>query len=564
MGVNSRPSKRKRAEALNQNNTFKKSFLSLLENAPFGIFVVRKDGKIEYANDSMAKISGVSTEKLKGLNVYELKNFKDIGLDSLIKKALDGEGFVFGPVPYEAYFTGKKGYRKFTGVPITEAGEKKAYIFVQDVTDLKEKEDELRKERETFFSVFDNLPVGIIVTDKKGNVLYINKEFTEITGYSHDDIPDGRTFFRKAYPDPEIRRAIVDIWKRSEAEKTKEAFQFRVTCKDGSEKDVEFKSVYLEDGRVVTALTDITALKMMERELLESERRFRSIFEYSRDAIYITSHDGRFIDVNQAFCDLFGEKKEEILKKSAKDAYVSEHEKIRLKTSIKQAGFVKDFELRLKKVNGEIMDCLLTVTAIRDEKGRIIEYHGIVRDITEKKRTEEKIRYLAFHDVLTGLPNRTLFADRLNMAIGHAKREKNMIAVMMLDVDKFKEINDVYGHDFGDLILKEVAERLKNSVRRTDTIARMGGDEFIGIFTEIKKLEDIETIGKKIMEAFSNPVKVQGYPFLLTVSAGFSVYPIHGQDLDSLLKKADFAMYEVKQGGRNGFKIYDSEAHKVA
>ncbi|MCX7857218.1 MAG: PAS domain S-box protein [Deltaproteobacteria bacterium] len=539
------------------------SLFSIFEKAPFGIFIVGEDGRIEYANESMCELLGVSREKLVDLNVYELLSVKDIGLDSMIKMAFCGKKFVVGPVLYTGYFEKKRRYRKFTGIPIRSKESKKVLVFVEDVTDLKAKEEELAKEKETFFSVFENLPVGIIVTDEKGKVRYINKEFTDITGYTKDDVPDGKTFFRKAYPDPDFRHMVIDIWKRAKKEKVKDSFQFRVTCKDGSEKEIEFRSEYLDDGRIVTALSDITALKMMERELLESERRFRSIFESSRDAIYITSFNGNFIDVNQAFCEMFGEKKEDVLKKSAKEAYISEEDKVKLKTAIKKAGFVKDFEIKLKKANGEIIDCLLTVTGVKDLTGRIVQYHGIVRDITEKKRAEEKIRYMAFHDMLTGLPNRTLFSDRLSMAIGHAQRTREMIGVMMLDVDRFKDINDVYGHDFGDLVLKEIADRLRNIVRRTDTIARMGGDEFMGIFTDIRKMEDLETIGKKILNGFVSPIFVKDKSFKLTVSMGFSLYPLHGNDLDSLLRRADYAMYEVKQGGRNGFKIFGTENRSV-
>lgn len=530
--------------------------LSVIENAPFGVFVVKEDGMIEYANEAMAKISGVSAEKFKNLNVYELVHFKEMGLDLKIRGALEGKEFVLGPIPYTSYFEKKRRYRKFTGIPLKSGGVKRAIVFVEDVTDLKEKEEKYKKERETFFSFFENLPVGIIVTDESGKVEYLNREFTNITGYTAEDIPDVKTFLNVAFREGEDKEKIADFW---ENRRSGEMVDLKIVCKNGTEKEVELKGEYLEDGRVVSVIRDVTGFKMMERELIESERRFRSIFETSRDAIYITTKDGWFIDVNTAFCEMFGEKKEEIMKRNAKDAYVSKEDKIRLKTAIERNGFVKDFEMRLKKMNGEIIDCLLTVTGIRDEQNRIVEYHGIIRDVTEKKKAEEKIRYMAFHDMLTGLPNRSLFADRLSIAMAHARRTNEMVAVMMLDIDRFKDINDLHGHDLGDLVLKEVAERLRNAVRRTDTIARMGGDEFMGVFTNIKKIEDVATVGEKILRVFSTPIAVRDMVFPVTVSVGFSIYPKHGVDLDSLLRKADLAMYEVKQSGRNGFKIYDQE-----
>lgn len=407
--------------------------------------------------------------------------------------------------------------------------------------------------------ITEKTPFGMIFSDKEGRVIYVNSEFKEITGYDETEVASLKSFFRKIHRDDESRAHSLNALQRALENRLRQKIESSLIRKDGSLRFVEFIFECLEGGDVLIWIVDMTALKMMERELIQSERKFRSIFESSKDAIYIASADGSFIDVNQAFCEMFGEKKEEILKKNAKDGYVFESEKIRLKSALKKDGFVKDFEIRLRKMNGEIMTCLLTVTALRDEFGNIVQYHGIVRDITEKKKAEEKIRYMAFHDMLTGLPNRVLFNDRLQMAIGYAKRAREMVAVMILDLDRFKEINDTYGHGLGDEVLKDVANRLKSVVRKTDTIARMGGDEFLGVFTEIRKIEDVKVIAEKILATFEKDLVVDGKSFSLTASMGFSIYPIHGEDIETLLSKADVAMYEVKQGGRRGFKIYDRD-----
>ena len=300
----------------------------------------------------------------------------------------------------------------------------------------------------------------------------------------------------------------------------------------------------------------MTELREAERARRESEDKFRSLFESSLDAIYIATGDGRFIDVNQAFIELFGYTKDETLKLNAKAAYLTDEDRERLKQVIKENDFIRNFEIRLKKRDGTVMDCLLTVTCKRDEKWKIAQYRGIVRDITDRKRTEETIRYMAFHDALTGLPNRSLFNDRLIMAMAHAERFGEKVAVMMLDLDRFKDVNDTFGHSVGDLLLQAIAEKLTRQIRKGDTVARMGGDEFMLIFADLKQTDDVHAIAEKILEDFQTTVTINGQALSITTSIGIAVYPDHGGDIDTLVKNADIAMYSVKQAGRNGYRYY--------
>jgi diguanylate cyclase (GGDEF)-like protein len=202
------------------------------------------------------------------------------------------------------------------------------------------------------------------------------------------------------------------------------------------------------------------------------------------------------------------------------------------------------------------MDCMLTVTTKKDAEGRTVAYQGIIRDITAEKLTEQTIRHMAYHDALTGLPNRTLFNDRLSMAILNAQRNHKKVAVMMLDLDKFKQINDVWGHKFGDLMLKTVGERLINTLRKSDTIARMGGDEFLVIIPEIDNIEDTDIIAGKILQSFTEAFMISGRDLSVTTSLGIATYPQDGKDAETLIKYADIAMYAAKATGRNQFMHY--------
>ncbi len=530
---------------------------SIIENAPFGVYIVNEEGFIEYANVPMGRIAGIDIEQFKKTNILNIPTYQNLGVAEKIKSALRGIPFSMGPVEYIAHFSNKKTVRRFTGIPIEEIDKRKVLIFVEDLTELKGAEEQLGKERATFFSILENSPDGIILVGSDGRFNYVNPEFTHITGYTIEDVPDGKQWFQKAYPDSTYRKFVIDVWKEDLLSGRRERnYEFKVACKDGQVKNVEFRVTHMKDGSAVTAITNVTELRRTERALQESEEKFRSLFESSRDAIYITTRNGEFIDVNQAFLELFGYTRDETLKLNAKAAYLTSEERERFKQVIKENNFVRDFEIKLKKKDGTAMDCLLAVAGKRDEDGKITEYQGIVRDITERKRTEEMIKHMAFHDALTGLPNRSLFNDRLTMAIAHAERFQERVAVMMLDLDKFKDVNDTHGHSVGDLLLQAVAGKLGKQIRKVDTIARMGGDEFMLIFTDLKQTDGVHAIAEKILEDFQNPVIIDNQILPITTSVGIAIYPDDGEDIDTLVKNADIAMYEAKKTGRNQYQFY--------
>jgi diguanylate cyclase (GGDEF)-like protein/PAS domain S-box-containing protein len=307
------------------------------------------------------------------------------------------------------------------------------------------------------------------------------------------------------------------------------------------------------------ALNTELALARHRAEILlkESERKYRILFEESRDAIYMTSADGTFTDANPAFLDLFKCSRAELHSLNAKDNYASREDRRRFKEALKETGSVKDFGLQLRRAkDGTLMDCLVTVTERRSESGEIIGYQGIVRDVTELRRAEATIRHMAYHDTLTGLPNRMLFYDRLGMAVANAARKKEKVAVMMLDLDHFKEVNDTYGHAAGDQLLQAVAERLTGVLRKVDTVGRMGGDEFMLILPEITHEDDVHTVAQKIADSFHQTFAVDGRELWVTTSVGISLYPDDSGDIDALVKHADAAMYEAKRSGRNRFQRY--------
>ncbi|NTV11966.1 MAG: EAL domain-containing protein, partial [Zoogloea sp.] len=194
---------------------------------------------------------------------------------------------------------------------------------------------------------------------------------------------------------------------------------------------------------------------------------------------------------------------------------------------------------------------------------RYLGTYGVCRDITERKRAEELIAFQAYHDQLTRLPNRTLFKDRLDLALAQAERRQGMLAVMFLDLDSFKLINDTYGHSVGDALLRMVAQRLKQCLRRGDTLARQGGDEFIILLPDLQRAEDAETIAHKIVEALRRPLPLTCGEFRTSVSLGISLYPRDGDSAEVLTKHADIAMYRAKQGGKNAYRLFSPDMNHV-
>jgi len=213
-------------------------------------------------------------------------------------------------------------------------------------------------------------------------------------------------------------------------------------------------------------------------------------------------------------------------------------------------------EKRYIHKDGRILWAMFTATLVRDRQGKPHYFIGQAQDITDRVRAVETIRQMAYHDPLTGLPNRKLLADRMQMAQARAKRHGHLVAVAYLDLDGFKEVNDVHGHDIGDLLLREAAGRIPGVLRQGDTMARVGGDEFVLVLPEIKDKSDVTAIAGKVMNCLRRPFLIGTHEIIITTSLGITFYPDDGEEQEILLRNADDAMYQAKQAGKNTFRYY--------
>jgi diguanylate cyclase (GGDEF)-like protein/PAS domain S-box-containing protein len=333
--------------------------------------------------------------------------------------------------------------------------------------------------------------------------------------------------------------------------------------------------------RLIVMLSDLSELHSAEREARDAHALNEAILASAPLCVLATDNAGRITAVNPAGERMLGYRREELVGRATpalllpagdleRRAEALRHELGAPMSGLEallapaREGRVEEREWSLVRRDGSRLPVQLAVSALRDAQGAATGFLAIAHDITERKRSEASIRRLALHDPLTGLPNRTLLADRVNGAIERARRGRTRFGLLMIDLDHFKHVNDSLGHPVGDEVLKAVAERLGATVRQVDTVARMGGDEFVVVLDGLAGSEDAVTVADKIRAAFVGDILVGGHALHLTPSIGIALYPDHGSDLSALLKNADAAMYETKARGRNGCSVFTVGLHEVS
>ena len=305
-----------------------------------------------------------------------------------------------------------------------------------------------------------------------------------------------------------------------------------------------------------------SALKRIKAETRTAQERvsfFADALENSSQPFASGYPNGTLMMFNRAFADLTGYSADELRSMTwAVDLTPPEwrdHEATVLE-ELHRTGNPQLYEKEYIRKDGTRVLIEVKVHLVRDEKGTPAYYYAFVTDITERKRIEEEMKHLAHHDSLTGLPNRTLFKDFLSRLLAQSQRHQKKLAILYLDLDRFKHINDTLGHDIGDKLLKEVAERLKSSIRGSDTVSRISGDEFNIMLSDITSVDDAAVISRNILAAFQKLYTVAGHKLHVTASIGISIYPDDSEDIETLLKYADIAMYHAKEHGRNTYKFY--------
>ncbi len=330
----------------------------------------------------------------------------------------------------------------------------------------------------------------------------------------------------------------------------------------------------VKDGNSYLELLPIHIESVISKRELEIDKKLsekklhlaQQVFDTTTEGIMVTDADEKIISVNPAFTKITGYEKEDVIDKSPRVLQSGEHDDLFYKQMWYE--LIKDGqwagEIWNRKKSGELYPEWLSISVIYDSNGDIEQYVSIFSDITQHKAAEKQIEYQANYDALTGLPNRNLFNDRLATALKVAQRESSCLALLFLDLDRFKWVNDTLGHRAGDILLKETAKRLESVLRESDSVSRLGGDEFMVILTDLDKELDSELIAEKILIQLALPYQLEDQEVYVTGSIGITVYPSDGESSEHLYRNADNAMYAAKEAGRNQFSFFTTEMQKQA
>lgn len=421
----------------------------------------------------------------------------------------------------------------------------------------------LRKSEERFRSIFEQATVGIAQIGLDGRFLQANQRLCAISGRSEQDLLR-QNYLRLIHPDDAAELA-EQVQRLLAGQTGQVAMERRFMRGDGCNGWAHLSLSLARDvvtaapDHILAIVEDITDRKQAVEALRASEEKFRATIEHSPVGVAQASLGGDWLHVNKKFCEITGYSAEELYRLTAA-AIIHPDDLAGQSHHVKQLldGDAQSFcmECRYLRRDATVVWTSLTCSLVHRGDGLPAYLLCVVEDISERKKSQERLAHLAQYDSLTGLPNRHLFRDRLAHALEHAARRGSQVALLFMDMDKFKEINDSMGHSAGDRVLAMVAERLRNCLRASDTVARFGGDEFIVILEDVASEADAGDVANKLMEAITPPYNLDGVEFFLSTSIGIALYPRDAGDNDALLKNADLAMYQAKDHGRNNYQFF--------
>lgn len=429
------------------------------------------------------------------------------------------------------------------------------YIFYAYIKHLKFSEMVSESEKR-YRSLFENIMDVQFCIDDKGNLVLISPSGLELLGYnSADEILNKNFASNLLYDEKDYDDLIKNIYSNKEVY----GYEMILHKRDGTPVITEANMQLVEsDGEsfVEGIFRDITKRKSYEKQM----KLLASVFEHTIESIMIVGSDGKIQKVNQAFIDTTGYSEDEVVGFSPFEIQTLNVSSIYL---LKIAAKIRkndswSGEIWCRKKSGEVYPQWMSTSSLKDDRGNILNYIVLLHDISSLKKSEEELRYQATHDMLTGLPNRKLFEDRLKRRVALKRRYGGKFAVLFIDLDNFKNINDTLGHKVGDLLLVEVGKTLNKCCRDSDTVARLGGDEFTVILNEIEDYSAIITVTERILKALSVSKNIGGHELYTSASIGIAVYPEDGNNSGSLIKNADIAMYKAKELGANDYYFYNS------
>ncbi len=426
-------------------------------------------------------------------------------------------------------------------------------LYAYDVTQSRQAEENLN----LFFDLSYDL---LFIAGFDGYLKRVNRACEHTFGFCKEELL-AVPYMERIYPDdvPLVHAELSKLVSGAAMVN----IQVRIQRKDDTWQWTEWVATRAPDKSLFYAIgRDIGERMQRDLELKMAAK----VIENTLEGVLVADTDGTILSVNPAFTRITGYTEEEAIGKTPR-ILRSNHHDVRfyqqLWASLLGTGQWQG-EIWNRRKSGEAYPEWLTISAIRDKNGVVQQYVSVFNDITKYKQQEAHIHHQAYYDALTDLPNRLLFADRLKQAVAHAYRQRQQLAVMFLDLDRFKQVNDSFGHHVGDQLLQEVAKRLQALVRADDTVARLGGDEFTLLLQNVSHADDAIRIADQVIKAFDSPIVIEKHELFTSTSIGIAIYPYDGTDAETLMKNADSAMYLAKRNGRNSYQLYTPDMNESA
>jgi diguanylate cyclase (GGDEF)-like protein/PAS domain S-box-containing protein len=432
---------------------------------------------------------------------------------------------------------------------------------IRDVTDEFKSKKSLAVSEQLFRTIFEQAAIGVaLVSANNGEFIRINQRYCEMLGYSVEEMENGIAFKDITHPD-DLQMGFNTRDKILSGQQREVTLEKRYIHKDGHIVWVELTvsstwKVGEQPDTFIVVVQDITNRKLEEEKL----RLLSRVFSETHEGIIITDPQLLIINVNPAFSRITGYSCEEVKGKNPRILSSGKQEPefyVDMWQKINEHGHWQG-EVWNRKKNGEIYAELLTISVLKDTNDNVVNYVGVFTDITNSKRQQEQLSLIAHYDILTNLPNRSLLADRLSRAMLQCSRHEQSLAVVFLDLDGFKHVNDTYGHGMGDELLIALSVRMKQALRVGDSLARIGGDEFVAVLADLTTVEDCEPVLDRLLLAASEPVTVGDVVLNVSASIGLTLYPQDNVDADLLMRHADQAMYAAKESGKNRYHLFNT------
>ena len=554
-------------EQLEQLNRYNELILNSVGE---GIYGLDLQGKTTFVNPAAVRLTGWNAEELIGRHQHEMTHHtKSDGTpypseECPIYAALN-DGTIHRVT--DEVFWRKDGTSfpvDYVSTPIRERGEiVGAVVLFEDITERKQVEEAHKESEKRFRSLIQNATDLITVLEEDGTIRYESPTIERILGYLPEE-RIGKNAFDYLHPDDEDSSKATFAEALDNPGQVQPPMEFRLLHKDGSWRHMETTRTNLLNDPAVKGVVsnsrDITERRRAEEALRESEERFRTAFEDAPIGVALVGLDRSHLKVNRAYCEMLGYTEEELLAKPHSEMI---HPDDREESADRIQGILEEgaepyaLERRYFHADGRMVWSLSNLSLIRDSEDEPSHFVCLHEDITERKKLEERLRHQAFYDSLTDLPNRSLFLDRLDHALARAGREGGPIAVLLVDLDNFKVVNDSLGHDAGNGVLVEVALRLRGSVRPGDAVGRIFGDEFAVLLESPAGEEEAKRVAQRIEERLREPFEVEGQEVFVSASIGITLSDSTEDKPKEVLRHADLAMYEAKRHGKTQHEVYD-------